>query len=134
MTQRGRPRSSPLSREEQIRAAKRAQRARLAEQGLRTVTLQLPESLAERLRVARHARGFAAGLDDLVERLAVRIADFPVLRELAWNRVDAYIPAEEALALYERNWRFVQDAGLSAEEQKLIDRLTQQCGSGVLNV
>jgi hypothetical protein len=134
MTQRGRPRSSPLSREEQIRAAKRAQRARQAEQGLCTVTLQLPEPLAERLRVARHALGFAAGLEDLVERLVVRIADFPVLKELAWNRVDTYIPAEEALALYERNWRFVQDAGLSAEEQKLIDRLTQQCGSGVLNV
>lgn len=112
MTQRGRPRTSPLSREEQLRAAKRAQRARLAEQGLRTITLQLPEPLAERLRVARHAQDFAAGLEELLKRLAIRIADFPVLTELAWNRVEAYIPAEEALALYERKWRFVQDAGL----------------------
>jgi len=134
MTRRGRPRTSLLSREEQLREAKRAERARRAAQGLRNITLQLPEQLAERLRVARHAAGFAPALGELLERLVVRISDYPVLRELAWNRVDEYIPAEEALALYERNWRFVQDAGLSAEEQQLIDRLAQQYRGGVLNV
>lgn len=134
MTRRGRPRTSLLARDEQLRVAKRAERARLASQGVRAVTLQLPERLAERLRVARHAEGFAAGLDELLERLVIRIPDFPVLSELAWNRVDEYIAAEEALALYERNWRFVQDAGVSPDEQMLIDRLTQQCGGGVLNV
>jgi len=134
MTRRGRPRTNPLPRDEQLRAAKRAERARLASEGVRAVTLQLPEQLAEQLRVARHAQGFAAALEQLLGRLVVRIPDYPVLKELAWSRVDEYIPAEEALALYERNWRFVQDAGVSPDEQMLIDRLTQQCGGGVLNV
>jgi hypothetical protein len=134
MTRRGRPPTSPLSRDEQLRIAKRAQRARLASRGVRAITLLLPEQLAERLRVARHADGFAAGLEELLERLAIRIPDYPVLRELAWNRVDEYVTAEEALALYERNWRFVRDAGVSPKEQMLIDRLTQQCGGGSLNV
>lgn len=133
MTQRGRPRTSTLTRAEQLRAAKRAQRARQAALGLRTIQLELPEDTAARLTVARQAQDFAAELDALLARLVVRIADYPALQELAWNRTDVFIPAEEALALYERNWRFVADRGVDAAEQALINDLVKRYGGGVLN-
>ena len=39
----------------------------------------------------------------------IRLADFPQLRMLAWNRpADAEVDEAEALALYEANWRFVE--------------------------
>ncbi|OBZ92964.1 aminopeptidase [Pararhizobium polonicum] len=58
-------------------------------------------------------------------------ADFPELRLLAWNRdVTCPIPPEEAFALYERNWRFVDTAHLTVEEKQLIENLTSQFGAG----
>lgn len=60
-------------------------------------------------------------------------AEFPELKRLAWNRDAARpIPAEEALALYERNWRFVDTASLTAREAELIRDLTNQFGHGVM--
>ncbi|MCA1597854.1 MAG: hypothetical protein LC769_02330 [Chloroflexi bacterium] len=65
----------------------------------------------------------------------VRLADFPQLRLLAWNRsFDDVLADHEALALYEANWRFVDQARLSAEERALIDRLVATVGRGVLLV
>ena len=60
-------------------------------------------------------------------------AEFPELKMLAWNR-DAMcpIPAEEAFALYERNWRFVDQQRLTARERQLIHGLAKQFGRGVL--
>lgn len=134
MSGRGRPRTSNLTRAEQLRVAKRAERARRAARGLRTIQLELPEETAARLSVARHAREFPDALEGLLERLVVRIADYPALAELAWNRSDAYLPAEEAFALYERNWRYVADHGLEPAEQALVDQLAERYGGGVLNV
>ncbi|HCX88140.1 MAG TPA: hypothetical protein DG761_08945 [Gammaproteobacteria bacterium] len=68
-----------------------------------------------------------------LEDFLVDIQRWPALRELAWNRVDRWIPAEEALSLYERNWRFVEPEHLSIEEKALIDRLTERHGGGVRN-
>ena len=62
------------------------------------------------------------------------IDDYPELALLAWNRVIRDIDGEEALALYEANWRFVDCARLIPQEQALIDRLTKQYGHGVMNV
>ena len=62
------------------------------------------------------------------------IDDYPELALLAWNRAIRDIDGEEALALYEANWRFVDSAHLTPQEQALIDRLTQQYGHGVMNV
>ena len=46
-------------------------------------------------------------------------AEFPELQALAWNRDAARpIPAEEAFALYERNWRFVDQKRLTAREKR----------------
>jgi len=65
----------------------------------------------------------------------VRLADFPQLRLLAWNRSsDDVLDDHEALAFYEANWRFVDQARLSGEERALIDRLVTDVGRGVLLV
>jgi len=67
--------------------------------------------------------------------MQIKITDFPQLRLIAWNRQeDALIEEEEALALYERNWRFVDQEHLTSDEQSLIQRLVRDYGHGVLNV
>ncbi len=63
-----------------------------------------------------------------------KIDDYPQLALLAWSRVVREITGEEAFALYERNWRFVDVGCLNTNETALIDRLTTQYGHGVLNV
>lgn len=64
----------------------------------------------------------------------LHIDDYPQLKLLAWNRAVRNIAGDEALALYERNWRFVDAATLTNEEAALIARLTAQYGHGVLSV
>ena len=124
---------SPLTRAEQLRAAKRAQRQRERRAGLTTVELRLTAEQAERLRAAMKIPGFEPTFDRFLENLVVDIDRWPGLRELAWNRADRWISSEEALSIYERNWRFVDPGELSQEELDLIDRLKQQVGGGVLN-
>jgi hypothetical protein len=130
---RGRPRTSELTRAEQLRAAKRAQRERERLAGLAEVPLRLPAAQAERLRVARHIAGFDAALDVFLDEMVVDLGRYPRLRELAWNRADRWIPARDALALYERNWRFIDPAGLAQDEALLVDRLKDRFGGGVMN-
>jgi len=60
--------------------------------------------------------------------------DYPQLAQLAWNRAIRDITGEDALALYEANWRFVEQDELTARETALIDRLKKKYGHGVLNV
>jgi hypothetical protein len=126
----GRPRVSPLDRGAQLRAAKRRQRARQRRENIVPVQLELPADQAERLRVARRAPGFGAELEALLDEAVVDIHAWPALRELAWNRRDRWIPAAEALSLYERNWRFIDPARLEAREAHLIDRLRAKHGGG----
>jgi len=59
--------------------------------------------------------------------------DWPVLRELAWNRADRWIPADEALAIYERNWRHVDPRHIGPGEIALVERLKARYGGGLLN-
>ncbi|AZO31320.1 MULTISPECIES: hypothetical protein [Mesorhizobium] len=60
-------------------------------------------------------------------------AEFPQLRALAWSRdISRPIPAEEAFALYERNWRFVDQKHLTVREKQLIQELANKFGHGVL--
>ena len=129
----GRPRTSPHLRAEQLRAAKRAQRQRERDAGLASVELRLPESRAQRLRVAAATPRFGAALDRFIDELVLDIDAWPTLRDLAWNRADRFIAAEEALALYERNWRFVDIQLLEPRERALIDRLKDRFGAGVFN-
>lgn len=67
--------------------------------------------------------------------IKIHIKDYPQLTLIAWNRRECgWIEEREALALYERNWRFVDQGTLTDGERDLIDRLVQQYGNGVLNV
>ena len=54
----------------------------------------------------------------------VRLADFPALKQLAWQvqGTDELTP-REALGIYERNWRHVDEAALLPRERNLIDAL-----------
>ncbi len=67
--------------------------------------------------------------------MSIRLRDFPQLRLIAWSRQpDDLIDENEALALYERNWRYVDPESLSLPERQLIERLVHQYGHGVLHV
>src|SRR6266852_2630611 len=132
-TGRGRPRTSSLTRAEQLRAAKRAQRARERGGGSAAKELRLTRDEAKRLRIASTARDFKKNLADFLGEMVLDIAKWPRLRELAWNRAGRWIAAEDPLALYERNWRFVEPARLTADEARLIERLKTRHGGGVLN-
>jgi transcriptional regulator with XRE-family HTH domain len=65
----------------------------------------------------------------------VRLADYPQLHLISWNRRDDdVVDEQEALALYERNWRYIDPPNLVAREKALIARLVRKHGAGVLNV
>jgi hypothetical protein len=129
----GRPRTSPLTRAEQLRAAKRAQRERQRAAGIRPVELALEDRQAARFRAAAASPHFPAAFDRLLGDLAVDRTAWPVLRDITWNRADRWIPADEALALYERNWRHVDAAHLGTDEAELIRRLADRFGGGIFN-
>ena len=133
MGARGRAKTSTEPRAEQLRRAKRAQRARQRAADIVEVQLALPRNVAAKLAAARRAATFATDLDAALEHLVVRVADYPQLHDLAWNRVDEFIPAREAFQLYERNWRFVLPRELDERERQLIERLKTQFGSGEIN-
>ena len=65
----------------------------------------------------------------------VRIANYPQLQHLTWNLpgVDTLSP-RDALAIYERNWRHVDEAALDADERVLIDALRLAFSGDALGV
>lgn len=65
----------------------------------------------------------------------VRLADYPELQRLAWQ-LDAAteLTPEQALALYERNWKHVDRAAMTARERALVDTLARELGGGRLLV
>lgn len=67
--------------------------------------------------------------------MLVNVQDHPQLTLLCWNRPGVTeIGGAEALALYERNWRFVDEEALTPSEHEMIDELTRLYGNGTLNV
>ena len=54
----------------------------------------------------------------------VRLSDYPQLKQLAWqvHGIDELTPAE-ALSIYERNWRHIDQAALQPHEHQLVDAL-----------
>jgi hypothetical protein len=54
----------------------------------------------------------------------LRLADYPQLKQLAWQvqGMDELTP-REALGIYERNWRHVDEAALLPRERNLIAAL-----------
>jgi hypothetical protein len=123
-----------LTRRDQLRLAKRAQRERERAAGLKSVALKLPAQEAERLRAALVRPGFAQRLTRFLDDELVDIEQFANLKGLCWNRRDRYLAAEEAFRLYERNWRFVDTRRMTPAERELIHRLAARFGDGVLNV
>lgn len=60
-------------------------------------------------------------------------AHYPELAGLAWNRDLAQpMPGQEALTLYETNWRHVDAGALTDAERELIISLTDRFGHGHL--
>ena len=131
---RGRPKSNPLPRREQLRLAKRAERARLRAMGVTRYPVKLPRHAAERLKAGMKTPGFAARLHAFLEETVITVRDYPNLAAVTWNRTDALVTDEEAFHLYERNWRFVDKRTMPPRERALIARLTEKFGKGVLNV
>jgi transcriptional regulator with XRE-family HTH domain len=85
------------------------------------------------------ARELRAGARDIAEvatlPTALRLADYPQLKRLAWQRdASATLSADEALALYERNWRHVDRGAMDARERALLERLARELGGGRLLV
>ncbi len=83
----------------------------------------------ERARGKRGARGKAP------YPARIKLADYPQLKRLAWqlHGVAALSP-EDALGLYERNWRHVDVAALEPAERTLVNALVQHLGGGRLLV
>ena len=134
MARRGRPRINPLPRAEQLRLAKRAQRARDRGVGLETVALKLPRNYAGPLRLIAKLPGFQNELKDFLGERVVRVDDYPMLRDLLWTgRRRELLPAREAFNVYERNWRFVNPAELTTDERALIERLRRRYGDGLVH-
>lgn len=66
---------------------------------------------------------------------AIRPADYPVLREIAWSTdPNALLAPQEAFALYERNLRHLDPEAMDTKERRLLERLTATVGKGVLLV
>ncbi len=62
--------------------------------------------------------------------LRIRLARYPQLKQLAWQvqGTDELTP-REALGIYQRNWRHLDETELSPQERELIDALRQVFGS-----
>lgn len=60
----------------------------------------------------------------------VRLADYPALQQLAWQvqGTDELTP-REALGIYERNWRHIDEAAMLPRERNLINALRLALGS-----
>lgn len=127
----GRPRTSILTRAEQLRLAKRAQRLRDAKAGQIEARIKLPQALAQRLTFAARQPGFISWLTECLVRETVEVGRYPQLKFLCWNRRSQFLTAQEAWSLYERNWRFVELDQLVPTERQLIDALRARFGGGV---
>lgn len=60
---------------------------------------------------------------------------YPQLRQIAWHRHGAgTLTPSEALELYERNWRHIDQEDVLPRERALIKKLVETIGKGVLLV
>jgi transcriptional regulator with XRE-family HTH domain len=65
----------------------------------------------------------------------IRLADYPQLKQLAWQLGDAQeLSPAQALELYERNWRHVDRQAMLPHERELVQRLAAALGGGRLLV
>lgn len=65
----------------------------------------------------------------------IRLDAYPQLQQLAWQLPGVEdVSPRQALELYERNWRHVDTARLTAAERSLVNALAQAFGAGRLLV
>ena len=61
----------------------------------------------------------------------VQIKRYPELQRLAWQQPGVTeLTAQEALALYERNWRHIDRQAMEPQERELVDALVKKVGGG----
>lgn len=78
--------------------------------------------------------GRAAARTQAVDVEVIELDRYPQLKLLAWGRHTPTVTGREALALYERNWRHVDQGRLEAHERALLSALTKAYGHGALLV
>ena len=67
--------------------------------------------------------------------MRIRLADYPQLERLAWQFQGASdVTPAEALSLYERNWRHIEQGALAPHERALIQQLVAGLGGSRLLV
>lgn len=87
---------------------------------LRALGLELKVVTAERLSITSED--------------AVRIDDHQQLKRIAWHRQGEMLTKREAFALYERNWRHIDQSTLDLSERTFIADLVKTYGKGVMLV
>lgn len=60
----------------------------------------------------------------------IRIDDFEQLKIILWDFHGDFISRENAFAMYEQRWGFIEESLLSRDEIILIKELIKQCGKG----
>lgn len=139
------PKDAPFTRlARQLGATLRAQRK---QQGLTQVELALRAGIGRQklIEVEQGKPGVAlaaymATMDALdlmpaVKPAEVRIAEYPQLTQLTWNRPGVDTIAErDALALYERHWDRVDADRMPPHEHAFLRHLVEKYGHGVLHV
>lgn len=117
----------------QLRLAKREQRLRQRREGLVPCQVVVPKSLAASLREVAKRPDLTEQLRAWLTLEAIEVAAWPQLSLLCWGRHDQWISGADALATYERNWRFVAPDRLTAAEENLIRGLVERHGKGAFN-
>lgn len=121
------------TRQEQLRAAKRRQRRNDRAAGQVLYQLKLPAMLRDRIKTGMRSAGFVERLHAFLRHEVIRVADYPELALLCWNRDVEYVTREDAFRLYERNWRLVDADHLAPQERTLVDELAKEFGRSLIN-
>ena len=62
---------------------------------------------------------------------SIKVADYPQLARLAWNlKNTTELTPIEALGLYERNWRHLDEQAMAPRERALLNGLVATLGKG----
>jgi len=88
----GRPRTSKLTRAEQLRRAKRAQRDRDQAAGLVQLQLKLPRPVAAKLAATARIPGFAQALDVLLDDMMMAESGLNKYLEMIYGRGETTKP------------------------------------------
>jgi transcriptional regulator with XRE-family HTH domain len=109
------------------------------ERGEPSVTMGAYANAAAALGLALGVAGPPPAVPERVKPAGVpqriRLADYPQLQRLAWQYQGATeVTPAEALNLYERNWRHIEQGALAPGERALIQNLVASLGGSRLLV